>query len=233
MEAIKIAIKNPNIGIEVIKLLIDYGANINSRTFNSTTALSYACKYNINNNVIEILLKKGADPNLACYFGDTPLMHILHLAENDVAIKATTLLLSYGADPDLKNNNNVNSLMLAANRCSETSKTKILQIILNNRIDTYFKNKETVTKTILNIKDSTNVDIVIELILEYWEVVLRQKFLLKKTLSNVTKVSKEFSLHPNSLTVKLVSMTCQSSQTSFEIAKEMYPTLISYFGIYD
>lgn len=74
--------------IDVVKMLLDYGADINATDFNNTTPLYYAVN-NINSSMVKILLEYGADPNIRrnsindyCYVTPTPLCCAVATEEN-------------------------------------------------------------------------------------------------------------------------------------------------------
>ena len=87
--------------IDLIKWLLENGANINYQDRNGYTALHFAGQ----NKVVELaefLLSKGADPNLKDKFGNTPLRAAVHGSALDRSV--TKLMLQYKGDPDIKNN---------------------------------------------------------------------------------------------------------------------------------
>ena len=90
---------NFELQIEFVKLLLENGADINSRhKIFRYTPLHSAC---LKNNLILVyfLLENGADPNIKQNQGNTPL----HMSFELDVIK---LLIEYGADINLTNNNN-------------------------------------------------------------------------------------------------------------------------------
>lgn len=87
----------------ILKLLIDHGANINESIDNSIkqTLLSYAC-YNGYFNIVKFLVENGADVNDS----SAPLINACHgriLKNNREAI--VKYLVEHGADINIKNNN--------------------------------------------------------------------------------------------------------------------------------
>lgn len=79
--------------LEIVKKLVNAGADVNQTQMNGEGALANAAN-NDNYEVAEYLLEKGADPNKIAYQGITPLA----VAESSRMIK---LLLAYGADPNI------------------------------------------------------------------------------------------------------------------------------------
>ena len=83
---------------DICEYLIELGVDINNQDVLLHTPLhdSVYCDY-----ICEYLLKQGALFNMKDKHGDTPL----HFAANIQRIEMCKLLLMYGADPDIKNNN--------------------------------------------------------------------------------------------------------------------------------
>jgi ankyrin repeat protein len=94
---------------------------INHQNEMEWTALMMACANSdtySNNDIIELLLKNGADPNLKNNFNWTALMLACDNSNNNSNNKTVKLLLKYGADPNLKDNDGWTALMIS---CSETN----------------------------------------------------------------------------------------------------------------
>lgn len=71
---------------------------------------------------MELLLKRGAKPNLQNPVGQTPL----HCASSQNNVRTLELLLEYGADPNVQNNFRQTALHLAARR----NDTGMLELLL-------------------------------------------------------------------------------------------------------
>jgi ankyrin repeat protein len=93
--------------IKNIEDIIDEG-NLDEQDTNGQTALHIAAEYG-NDIFIDIILKKGGNPNLKDNNGQTPL----HIAASNGYLSCLTLLLNGGADPSLKDNNGNIPLHLA------------------------------------------------------------------------------------------------------------------------
>ena len=63
------AVASGDAGLEVVRLLLEAGVDVNGQNKHGLTALHYAC-YSSNLKVAELLLERGADPYLRCPFGD-------------------------------------------------------------------------------------------------------------------------------------------------------------------
>lgn len=80
---------------DTVKLLLKYGAEVNvQETINGETALTLACKFYYDYDIIKMLLEKGAVVNVVNKKGETPL--ILSCFTNN--IKNIRLLVDHGAD---------------------------------------------------------------------------------------------------------------------------------------
>ena len=109
--------KNP----EVIKTLIDAGANVNVGGIYGITALMMADKLEI----VETLIKAGADVNAINHDGATALMMAVRSNKNPKIIKA---LIDSGADINYKANNGMTALMF-------TNNTEIIKSLINAGAD--------------------------------------------------------------------------------------------------
>ena len=98
--------------LEIVKLLLDAGANVNIQNFRcegKKTALEYIChKTPINIQIFKLLLEAGYDVNLADTKGNTILMYLCKKKcyydyWNLINYEAVKLLIDYGADINLKN----------------------------------------------------------------------------------------------------------------------------------
>ena len=79
--------------------LIDGGVNVNAKDAKGTYPLMLACSYKDNDAMIELLLSKGADPNIRGPNGEIPLA----LAAR-YSLKAVQMLVDKGADINAKDN---------------------------------------------------------------------------------------------------------------------------------
>jgi len=85
-----------SIKIEIVKLLISKGANINARDYLGGTAL-YEAIYFASVDLIKILLENGANPNVQDEFGEILLYEVVSSGFADVL----KLLIDYGADVNM------------------------------------------------------------------------------------------------------------------------------------
>jgi ankyrin repeat protein len=88
--------------------LIDGGVDVNTSDGKGTYPLILACSYKDNDKMIELLLSKGADPNVHGPNGETPL----GLAAK-YSLKAVQMLVEKGADVNAKHEGGFTALRWA------------------------------------------------------------------------------------------------------------------------
>lgn len=85
--------------VDIMKLLIESGADTEKRGRNDQTPLSYAASFSNSAPTISVLLDGGADPNAQDNYGDTAL----HCAAKSGESDSVRALLNHGADPTIVN----------------------------------------------------------------------------------------------------------------------------------
>jgi len=152
--------------LEVVKMLLDRGANVNARTkevpptrrfvlplgdlswvdfTGQTPFLRAALAGDI--TVMRLLLEKGADPNIATFAGTTPLMAASGVnwmtgqtftESKESSLAAIQLCLDKGADVNAKNSMGVTAVIGAANRGAD----EILEFLVKKGARLDVKDKE-------------------------------------------------------------------------------------------
>ena len=120
---------------DIIKILLERGANINVKNENGSTALSTASQYTNDGSSIEtiqLLLDNGAVINFQTINGQTALMHAVTFSNTTSSLKTVKYLLDNGADIHLKKNVGSSVLMLAARYSNTTSSIETVQLLLDN-----------------------------------------------------------------------------------------------------
>jgi ankyrin repeat protein len=109
---------------EIVKLLLEKGANPNLETKHQSTALIFASNLqDYNHKLVKLLLNYGACPNHKNTFGQVPLFGLSYPRSN---IKSIKLLLKRGANPNIQNYNGNSCLTIIQKYCPSYRTTKIL-----------------------------------------------------------------------------------------------------------
>ncbi|KAL0052246.1 hypothetical protein WJX82_010627 [Trebouxia sp. C0006] len=95
--------------VAILEWLLDQGARVDARDVGGYTALGHAAAHTPVLPLAEVLLQRGSNVNYQNRFGAPVLMSAVMASED----KAVELLLKWGADPDLKDNDGVTAKQLA------------------------------------------------------------------------------------------------------------------------
>ena len=119
----------------LVKLLVEYGANINSKTIANSTPLRAAC-YSGYLNIVEFLIEHGADINTLNYAKATSLS----LACGKEHYSVVEYMIRKGADINIKSASGATAL----HECAENGSVKLTDLLLRNgAIITTNENNET------------------------------------------------------------------------------------------
>jgi uncharacterized protein len=97
--------------VEVVQILMEHGANVNTRDFFSGNAALHFAAKNYSLELLQLLLKNKAEIDIKDINGNTPLFQAVFYASGKGAVIQQLLL--HGADRHLKNNLGVSPLELA------------------------------------------------------------------------------------------------------------------------
>ena len=97
---------------EALQAIISNDVDVNASNKNNVRALMLVCEKG-NKGAIDVLLKAGADPNMADAYGCSCLHYA---AYGDCSIEAMQAIISHGVDVNAINKNNITALMLACDK---------------------------------------------------------------------------------------------------------------------
>ncbi len=174
------------------------GVNVNARGYNKNTPLHIATRFNTNQEVIKLLLRKGASLNLKNAWGDPTVHYAVKNSDDPNVIKT---LLMWGADISQKNDRGSSPLHVAA---AYNDDPRALDILLKYATDIDAKTDSGFTALHLAAKFNSNPDIVALLLKKGADINIKTKdgspVLFLATINNVaTVVDKllEYGVDPN------------------------------------
>ncbi len=94
---------------KIVKMLIDFGADINCKDKQGGSALTSAYDYDENVDIVQMLINAGADVNAIDEFGLTPLMSAVDKGYRKIIV----ILLDAKADTDIKDEDGNTAFMVA------------------------------------------------------------------------------------------------------------------------
>lgn len=117
--------------LDIIEILIRYGADINFQDSYGATALNIAAIYG-DFSVVDLLLYYRADIDLKSHDGTTPLMAAIWSGYADIA----DLLIQNGANLESRDNEGFTPFLVAA----QNGDTLVMDMLIKNGVDIYEKN---------------------------------------------------------------------------------------------
>lgn len=106
---------------DIVDMLIEHGASIFSRDYEGNTPLILSAKAG-HYLIMKALIKAGCDVNAANYDGTTSLHYACHKA------RGYQTLLDAGADPDVKDKDNITPLLMAASEGLDTVVKALVEV---------------------------------------------------------------------------------------------------------
>ena len=140
--------------LEIVRTLINAGANVDAVMQDGWTALMIACDNSNNTDIVQCLLKAGADPNLQSHKNGLAPCHFACRKSPDPAILLS--LIEAGADPEITAKNGITPLMLACERGFEMT----VEILLNMNVPVNTETHHGTTALMFAVQSSNNIKIV-------------------------------------------------------------------------
>ena len=172
---IKVLVYEDTASIDAIKLLINYGADVNHKDSEGWSVFSYCCINPINSiELTELLIENRAKINSKNKFGRIPLIHLVKYSKNHDDLEIIKLLIRKGSKINHKDDLNETVLI----KCFENNNNvliryDIIKILLDNKADIYIKNYENynildiLKRKITNDKQSDEYSDIYSLIFNY------------------------------------------------------------------
>jgi cytohesin len=120
--------------VDIIRVLVEAGVDINKRDSNGMTALHASCESKHISSATETLIELGADVNARDSRGETPM----HRARG---VKHMMALIEAGADVNARTNGNSTPLHKAASR----GDIEVGKLLISNKADINAKNEDGLT----------------------------------------------------------------------------------------
>jgi ankyrin repeat protein len=114
---------------------------INMKCDRDWSVLLLACGYINCCDIVELLLKNNADPNMLTD-GYTVLIYTCRYSNLNSNFKMVNLLLIYGADPNIKDIDGFDSFMISCRNSNNGSNIETVKLLLNHGIDVNTRNIE-------------------------------------------------------------------------------------------
>ncbi|KAJ5076380.1 ankyrin repeat ph and sec7 domain containing protein secg-related [Anaeramoeba ignava] len=126
-----------------IKLLIEQGANINSKNIYNQSVFHLACR-NSNENSFEIikyLIENNADVKSKANTNQTPLHYVCRYQQNENSLEIIKYLISKGVNINDRNNEDETPLHLACRYQQNENSFEIIKYLIENNADMKAKTK--------------------------------------------------------------------------------------------
>lgn len=131
---------------EIVKLLIEKGADLNLKNKNDVTPLMYAIKTK-NLDILKLLLENGVNTEIKDKEGRTPLIYLCGKYNNsEFSPKAIKLLVDHNANVNAKDEKGITPLMYL---CISQMKKKLVFDQNNTRIETIACDKNNLIKYLI------------------------------------------------------------------------------------
>lgn len=143
-------------GMEIIKKLLEHGANPNAADDQGSTALLFAAQEECF-DLVKLLLTYGADPNISNSYDDTPFMHAINKGNVDIV----QLLINFNANINKANKKGKAPLLVAVKK----NDISLVKKLLSRNANSLLKDDEDKTALMLSV-EVEDLDIM-KLVLNY------------------------------------------------------------------
>ena len=190
--ALALACYNPNSSSEIVKLLIQNGADINIKNNLGWTPLLIACcNPNSSSDIVKLLIQNGDDVNLLGKYGNNALMIACKYIKNISILDILKILIDNGSDINIKDFMGWTALMVAcANLNKETYLFDVLKLLIENKakINYKFISKHIFDENIIQLFiDRINFDDIKEVKIIYSQIYIKNKNFINFLLLNILK----------------------------------------------
>lgn len=116
---------------DIIEKLIEK-TNLNSVNLKQESVLHLACRYNVNRNIIKLLIEYGIDVNLQNETGQTALIYAYYNAENNKEENIIQILINAGANVSIQEKNGFTLLQYYISPyASQRYNENVMKMIIN------------------------------------------------------------------------------------------------------
>ena len=139
--------------VEILKFLVDQGADVNAKSEDGRTPLHIAASYNPNVEILKYLVSQGADVNAKGGYDNTPLHYAAWMNFNVEVLK---YLVSLAADVNAKDNYGMTPLHWAV---SGNSNVEVLKCLVSLGADVNAKDNNDMTPLFRAAEYNSNVEV--------------------------------------------------------------------------
>lgn len=172
----------------VVKILLNAGANVNLKNCCGATALILACvNSNTTSNVetVQLLLEAGANVNQCAIGGYTSLMLACRFSNLYSNVETVKLLLQHGANVNLQKNRGKTALMMACKYIDVNSNPETVKLLLESDADVSLQSRGGAT-ALMWLLCNKNVHKYEEIVTHLTLKTAKNGYILLKTSNNKT-----------------------------------------------
>ena len=129
---------------ETVKLLLEYGANVDIKDIEGWTALMMAARYSKTDSseeTVKMILEHGANVDIQNENGWTALMMTAIYSRTDSSEETVKMILKHGANVDIQNENGWTALMMTAIYSRTDSSEETVKLLLEYGADIHLTDR--------------------------------------------------------------------------------------------